>query len=103
VPKVESPKNDPERTKAEVKLSYDEQKEQKRIMTQLTNQLKKCEEKIEGLEYRIKELDELVAALDYSDEKKAETVLNDYNLAKSELDLEMTKWEEITEKILELN
>jgi ATP-binding cassette subfamily F protein 3 len=85
------------------KLSYEEQKEQKRQKTQLTNQLKRCEDKIEGLEYRIKELDQLVLVLDYSDEKKAESILNDYNLAKTELDQEMSFWEEITERIFELD
>jgi hypothetical protein len=55
------------------------------------------------LEYKLKELDEQVAILDYSNEKHAETILKDYNSTKEELDLEMHNWEEITEKIMELD
>lgn len=101
--KQDNSKSVEERIPRENKLSYEEQKEQKRIKTQLANQLRKCEERIEGLEYRIKELDEVVASLDYTDEKHAEAVLSDYNQTKTELDLEMSNWEKLTEKIMELD
>lgn len=98
----ETQKKESEKSIGDYKLSYEEQKELKRIKTQMTNQLKRTEEKIERLEFKLKELDKLVSNLDYSDEKRAETILKDYNSAKEELDLEMQQWEEITEKIMEL-
>lgn len=98
----ETQKKESEKSIGDNKLSYEEQKELKRIKTQMTNQLKRTEEKIERLEFKLKELDELVSNIDYSDEKRAETILKDYNSAKEELDLEMQQWEEITEKIMEL-
>lgn len=100
---IESKRSEEEKSVDHNKLSYQEQKELKRLKTQLTNQLKRTEEKIEGLEYKLKQLDEQVANLDYSDEKKAETILKDYNSVKEELDLEMQNWEEITEKIMEMD
>jgi ATP-binding cassette subfamily F protein 3 len=99
----EPKRKETENPSGESKLSYEEQKELKKIKTQLTNQLKRTEEKIDRLEYKLKELDEQVAILDYSNEKHAETILKDYNSTKEELDLEMHNWEEITEKIMELD
>ena len=94
---------DKEKAVGDNKLTYEEQKEQKRIKSQLTNQLKRTEEKIEGLEYQLKELDSTVANLDYSDEQKSQEILTNYNTTKEQLDQEMLLWEELTEKIMGLD
>lgn len=94
---------DKEKAVGDNKLTYEEQKEQKRIKSQLTNQLKRTEEKIEGLEYQLKELDSAVATLDYSDEQKSQEILTNYNTTKEQLDQEMLLWEELTEKIMGLD
>ena len=85
------------------KLSYDEQKEQKRLKTQLNNQMKNCERNIEDLEKKIKDMDAVLADLDYSDDEKAKGLLAVYEEAKTKLDTEMEVWEKVSEQLLELD
>lgn len=89
--------------KKEVKpaLSQEEQKEQKRKKTQLQNQVKKSEELIANLEKKIKELDEVLVTLDYTDETKSTPVLENYSKSKAELDQAMEDWELSLEKLTE--
>lgn len=89
--------------KKEVKpaLSQEEQKEQKRRKTQLQNQVKKSEELIATLEKKIKELDEVLVTLDYTDETKSTPVLENYSKSKAELDQAMEDWELSLEKLTE--
>lgn len=89
--------------KKEVKpaLSQEEQKEQKRKKTQLQNQVKKSEELIATLEKKIKELDEVLVTLDYTDETKSTPVLENYSKSKAELDQAMEDWELSLEKLTE--
>lgn len=84
------------------KLSYEEQKEQKRLKNKFNNQVNKAEEAIEKLEKRIAELDIIIAELDYSDEAKAKSILEEYEKVKTDLDAQMTLWEEGTEALIEL-
>jgi ATP-binding cassette subfamily F protein 3 len=84
------------------KLSYEEQKEQKRLKNQLQNRLRDTESKIESHEARLKELDSVIAALDYNDSAHSEKTLLDYEQKKQELDALMVIWEETTEKLMEL-
>lgn len=89
--------------KKEVKpaLSQEEQKELKRKKTQLQNQVKKSEELIASLEKKIKELDEVLVTLDYTDEAKSTSVLENYSKSKAELDQAMEDWELSLEKLTE--
>jgi ATP-binding cassette subfamily F protein 3 len=87
----------------EQKLSYEEAKEQKRIKTQLNNQLSKAEKAIEEYETKLKEMDVVIANLDYSDEANAAKVLSDYDSIKKLLDGEMEKWEKTTEELFALD
>lgn len=87
----------------EPKLSYEEAKEQKRLKTQLNNQLSKAEKAIEEYESKLKEMDAVIANLDYSDEANAAKVLSDYDSIKKLLDGEMEKWEKTTEELFALD
>jgi ATP-binding cassette subfamily F protein 3 len=87
----------------EQKLSYEEAKEQKRLKTQLNNQLSKAEKAIEEYEFKLKEMDVVIANLDYSDEANAAKVLSDYDSIKKLLDGEMEKWEKTTEELFALD
>jgi len=87
----------------EQKLSYEEAKEQKRLKTQLNNQLSKAEKAIEEYEAKLKEMDVVIANLDYSDEVNAAKVLSDYDSIKKLLDAEMEKWEKTTEELFALD
>lgn len=84
-------------------LSFEDQKELKRKKTQLQNQVKKSEELIAALETKIKNMDETLANLDYTDEAKSSAVLGEYNLAKSQLDEAMLLWETALEELGEIN
>ena len=71
-------------------LSYEEQKERKR----LENKVNKLEKDIEKLEKKIKEYDLKIANLDYSDEAETNAVLEPYKELKSDLKQKMEAWEE---------
>ena len=86
-----------------VALSFEEQKEQKRKKNQLNNQVKKAEENISTFEKKIKELDVVIANLDYTDESKANKILAEYEMIKTNLDNEMLIWELATEELLMLD
>lgn len=81
-------------------LSYEEQKEQKRLKNKLNNWIKNSEEKIELLEKKLALLDKDVAKLDYSDENLANKVLAEYESTKKELDEQMSIWENATEELM---
>ena len=84
------------------KLSYEEQKELKRRRNKYKNQVNRSERAIVKLEARIKELDVIIANLDYSDEDASNKVLADYESQKKELDEQMEIWETGTEGLIEL-
>ena len=90
-----------EEVKKESVLTYEEQKELKKKKTQLNNQVKKAEEQIEKLEAELKEMDQKIAVLDYSDEENSAKLLSQYEEKKKQLDIEMGKWENATEELLE--
>lgn len=83
-------------------LSFEEQKELKRKKNQFNNQVKKAEENIAIHEKKIKELDEIIANLDYTDEAKSNAILSEYDLIKKKLDEEMSNWETATEELMSL-
>jgi ATP-binding cassette subfamily F protein 3 len=70
-------------------LSYEEQKERKR----LENKVDKLEKDIENLEKKIKEYDIKIANLDYSNETETNAVLEPYKELKATLKQKMEAWE----------
>lgn len=83
--------------------TYQEDKERKRTINRLENQIKKGEKRIEELEIEISSWDEKLADLDYSDQQETDKVLEKYNQLKQELDEEMLRWEENQEELIRLN
>lgn len=81
-------------------LSYDEQKERKRLKNQLNTRVKKAEESIDSLEKEIKSLQVEVEQMDYSDEEKSAKLLAKFADKKSNLDKTMEEWESATEELL---
>ncbi len=77
----------------ENKLSYEEQKELKR----LENKVQKLEKDIEKLEAQIKEYDLAMASLDYSDEEKANAIIEEYKTLKNSLSEKESDWEKVVE------
>jgi ATP-binding cassette subfamily F protein 3 len=65
--------------------------------------LSKAEKAIEEYESKLKEMDVVIANLDYSDEANAAKVLSDYDSIKKLLDGEMEKWEKTTEELFALD
>jgi uncharacterized lipoprotein YehR (DUF1307 family) len=65
--------------------------------------LSKAEKAIEECETKLKEMDAVIANLDYSDEVNAAKVLSDYDAIKKLLDAEMEKWEKTTEELFALD
>ena len=86
-----------------VELSYDEKKEAKRLKNKFQNQVSKSEDRISTLEKEIAVMDTLLADLDYSDEEKTTKSLAEYEKLKSELEEQMTLWEEATEGLMEMD
>lgn len=84
------------------KLSYEEEKELKRLKSKLNNQVMKAEQEIDKLESEIQLMDEEMATLDYSDESKSAPVLKRYEELKTKLDNQMKLWEEGTEQLMEM-
>ena len=83
-------------------LSYNEKKELKRQKNKWRNQINSSEKEIEKLESKISEMDKTMETLDYSNEKESSKVISEYDALKNELDTQMKKWEEGTEKMEEL-
>ena len=81
---------------------YVDKKELKRQKNQLQNKLRDNEKSIEVLEVRLKDLDVIIVELDYSDASAAEKILSEYEKCKTELDILMSQWEELTERLMEL-
>lgn len=84
------------------KLSYEEEKELKRAKNKWQNQVQKSEQTISKLEFKLLELDEELAVMDYSDSSVANDKLSEYEKLKAELDEQMLLWEEATEALMEL-
>ena len=76
------------------KNDYQERKERDRELRKLKNKVSKCEKLIEELEAKLKEMDAVVAELDYSDQEKSSKVLAEYAEMKQQLDDTMFEWEE---------
>ncbi|MFT6982650.1 MAG: ATP-binding cassette subfamily F protein 3 [Crocinitomicaceae bacterium] len=91
-----------EANETEQKLTYQEEKDRKRLKNKLQNQVNKSEQKIDELESKIAEQDLIIADLNYDDKTKAELILSAYNTLKANLDEQMSLWEEGTEGLMEI-
>ena len=87
---------------SEVKLTYAEEKERKRLKNKFQNQMNHSEARIETLEKQIAEMDKKLVEIDYTDEGKSAVLLEDYQKLKAELDVQMNLWDEATEKLIDL-
>ena len=86
--------------KKQAVVSDFEEQEKKKLQTQVATQIKNAEQEIERLELEIKRLDaELAVPARYDELSKDPNFFNSYNKLKKDLDLEMTKWEELSAKI----
>jgi len=81
--------------------SYEEKKEIKRRLNKLRNQVSKSEEQISKLESRMKELDIELATVDFST-VASKNLLSEYETVKSDLDKQMSIWENATEELMEI-
>ena len=81
------------------KQSYAEHKEQQKQLNKLQKGVKDSEKKIESMETRLKELDELLC-----DPKNAAdmTLVTEYTDTKRKLDEEIERWEELSEEVEKL-
>lgn len=85
-----------------VSYSFEEQKERKRLKNQWSNVVRKTEEEIEQLEQEIHLLQQDVERMDYSDEEKANHLLQTFAERKEKLDDAMARWEQATEELLKI-
>lgn len=75
--------------------------ERKKMQTQIASQIKKVEEQIEKLETEIKSLDaKLAVPASYEELTKNPNFFNSYNKLKKDLETEMTKWEDLTARLV---
>lgn len=91
--KEKEKKEEESKPKADNSLSYEEQKKLKK----LENKVQKLEKEIEKLESKIKEYDVMMAALDYSDEAKANKIIEEYKTLKNSLEEKEEEWEQAVE------
>lgn len=94
--KVNKPVN-PEKS-----LSYQEEKELKRRLNKLNNQIYKAEQEIEHLEKEIAGLDEQLASIDFHNDPNAAELLKNYEKKKVSLDAAMLTWEKASEEMMNL-
>ena len=87
-------------TKDQPKLSYEEERAQKKLLNKLKNTIKRAEEKIEELESKLSDLDGKIALMDYSEKDQAKELLDRYDRIKQDLDKEMKKWEDASEELI---
>lgn len=85
-----------------IPATFEEVKELKRRKNQLNNQINKFEDSISSLELKLKDLDEKIAVLDYSNEQESSQILELYSKTKEELDQTMLNWEKSTEELMSL-
>ena len=58
-------------------------------------EIKRIEKEISDLEARIEEMNLVLADIDYTDESKAQKVLNEYDDLKNQLDAKVLFWERL--------
>jgi ATP-binding cassette subfamily F protein 3 len=81
---------------AQAALSYAERKEQQKRRNRAEKAVKESEAKIEKLEQRLKELDELVMLPENASDM---TLVTEYTTTKRCLDEEVERWEQLSETL----
>ena len=81
------------------KQSYAEQKEQRKQLNRAEKAVKDSERKIEQMEQRMKELDTLLCDPANASDM---TLVTEYTDIKRQLDAEVERWEELSEKLEQL-
>ena len=76
------------------KESYEARKERDKRKRKLTNVISKCQSEIDTTEKKIKEMDLVIADLDYTDQVKANKILDEYGDLKNLVGELMGRWEE---------
>ncbi|MBX7051527.1 MAG: ABC-F family ATP-binding cassette domain-containing protein [Flavobacteriales bacterium] len=84
-------------------LSRDEQKEIEKNKKRLQTLIQKSEKEIESLENKIKEMDVVLAELDYTHQEKANKTLAEYDDLKKKLEEVMQQWENASEELSALS
>jgi ATP-binding cassette subfamily F protein 3 len=84
-------------------LSRDEQKEIEKNKKRLQTTIQKSEKEIETLESQIKEMDVVLASLDYSNQEQANQTLAKYEALKKKLEEVMQQWESASEEFSALS
>lgn len=93
-------KSSPAIEKKQPSTSEIEAAEKKKQQSQIQSQLKKVEEKVTQLESEIKQIDLQLANPDtYNELTKNPDFFNQYNQLKNNLELEMKKWEDLTNSL----
>ncbi len=93
-------KSSPATEKKQPSTSEIEAAEKKKQQSQIQSQLKKVEEKVTQLESEIKQIDLQLANPDtYNELTKNPDFFNQYNQLKNNLELEMKKWEDLTNSL----
>lgn len=98
---IKEPSSNKDKDKSE--KSYAEKKELKRKLTKCKNAIVKWEKEISQLEAKKKEMDGVIAELDYSNEEEAEKQLKVYAQIEKDLELALEKWEETTNELAALD
>lgn len=76
------------------KESYEARKERDKRKRKLSNVISKCQSEIDSAEKKIKEMDAVIAVLDYSEQNKANKILEEYGELKNSVGELMGRWEE---------
>ena len=76
------------------KESYEARKERDKRKRKLSNVISKCQSEIESTEKKIKEMDAVIAELDYSEQNKSTKILEEYGVLKNSIGELMGRWEE---------
>ena len=100
---VKRPESKPEPAQAaapQPKNNYAEHKEQQRRKSKAEKAVKTSEQKIEQMEARLKELDELLMNPENASDM---TLVTEYTSTKSALDEEVERWEQLSEELESLN
>lgn len=74
-------------------------KEQEKQKKKLQQQIQKLEKEIEQADASVLQIEAEVAALDYTDQSKADAVLKKYDQAKAQQDTLYAQWEKISEEL----
>lgn len=85
------------------KEDYETRKENDRRKRKLSNLVSKCQSQIEEKEKKLKEMDVVIADLDYSNPTAANKILDKYAELKDEVGELMGQWEEAEMELEELN